>query len=574
MKNLFLIVLLYITIQLTGCSSSSYNFSTISQKNSNLYNSSLFHVLQSIEEQLAMSNTTSAGTNIIAAGYPVEHIKSGNDSVTIVALGKAKYHQGSNSSSYTTRSYMQSGIGNGCWTTTTNYTPARPAFVSIEPTKEYFGYNYKLPILKTFRLIPPKMEPCFYYFTGVISPNTMEYNNKNSHIITPGIQDGKMDSNSEEFGIMKHGSYTAGFNVPDIPLHLKNLSMSPVFIMNKWYSLDRPFAMVPGDLRLSIDLRKTIELYTIFSSGYPGNDDYKFKTDAARMLSWLNAYALTLRADKYNLGDSTIIFCGIDSKNIFFRKTTQRAYELYREASDCDSNWCYPKEKASEMLRRLSDSLITDSVKNTSTTLSKRRWRIGMCARVAGMKANSRSTTRLLLRPDPVILSGAYLFSKDLAFETDWLPIEIKTRHTPNGDINDFFNLVRFGIGFRYQTPVRVQFREIGTRFCISSKFCLDQSSFTLGHGYGSDSTDFEYYGLKGKATALCGDIGIGFIQRKSIFQLSSPYLAVELGYRFSRFTEFTTKLHGRETVLKSAYDGKTVGFDPSGWFITVVRLL
>jgi|GEM_PF-3593599 len=565
MKSLFRIVLLINTIQLIGCS--SYY--------SGLNDSSLFHGLQSLEDRLTVSDTSSIAQKIIiAAGYPVGHIKSINDSVTVLALGKAEYSAGDNSSTFTTQSYVSTGSGSGYWATTKHTTPAIPASVSIKPTKEYFVYNYRLPILKVFRLIPPKMVPCFYCFVGVISPLSLEYNNKNIRIISPCIHGGDTVSNSEECEIMTKLPSAEGFNLPELPVHLKNLSISPAIIINEYYPLGRPYAVVPNDLRMIIDVRKSIKLYTILSSGYSENDDSTSKTDAARMLSWLKAYDLTEKAKKYFLGNSTPFFCGIDNQEIFFRKRTHRAYELYLEAAGCDSNWSYAKEKTSEMLQRLSDSSNNYSVKPSSTKSSKRRWRIGNSIRFSGyITAGRSSEAQQRKRTYPLTLSGAYLLSKDLALEMDWRPFDMEVKTTNHGESYDFFKFARFGIGFRYQTPVRVQLWNMGTRFCISSKLCLDQNSITLGGGYGSDSTSYEYDGLKGKATAVCWDVGMGFIMRKSIFELSSPYCALELGYRFGRFTEFTTMFQGRETVLHSVNDGKKISFDPSGWFISIITL-
>lgn len=565
MKWLIRLVTLIITIHLLGCGSFY----------SGLNDSSLYRGLRTLDNRLTGLDTSSASQKIIiAAGYPAGHIKSGNDSVTVLTLGKAIYSTGNNSSTYTTQSYVTTGSGSGYWKTQIHKTSATPASVSIEPTKEYFVYNSRLPILKKFRLIPPKMVPCFYCFTGATSPLTLEYNNKNIRIVSPCTQGGDKVPNSTECEIMIMLPSAEGFNLPELPVHLKNISISPALIINEYYSLGRPYAKVPNDLRLSIDVRKSIKLYTILSSGYSGNDDYLSKTDAARMLAWLKAYNLTVKAQNYFSGKNTPFFCAIDNKDILFKKRTQRAYELYLDAAGCDSNWNYPKEKASEMQHSLSDSSNSYSVKTTSTKWSKRRWRIGNSIRFSGLITAGRSAeAQQRKRQYLPTLSGAYLLSNDLALEMDWRPLDMELKTTVYGESYSLFQFGRFGIGFRYQAPVRLQFWNIGTRLCISSKLCLDQNSITLNGGYGTDSTSGEYYGLKGKATAVCGDVGMGLIMRNSLFELSFPYWALELGYRFGRFTEFKTMFHGRETVLHSVNDDKKIGFDPSGWFITIVTL-
>jgi hypothetical protein len=566
MKWLFRLVAPIIMIQMIGCRTFY----------SGLNDSSLYRGLRFIDNQLTGYDTSTSMQNIIiAAGYPVRHIKSGNDSVTVLALGKAEYDPGKHSSTYSTQSYVPSGSGGGHWTTTIHTTSEIPASVSIEPTKTFFIYSSRLPILKKFNLLPPKMVPCFYCFAGALSPFSLEYNDKNIRIVSPCTQQGNKVQNSTECEVMIKLPSTKGFDLPELPAHLKNLSLSPALIINDYYSLGRPSAQVPFNLRLSIDVRKSIKLYTILSSGYSGNNDYLSKTEAARMLAWLKAWDLTVKAKNYFSGESTPFFCAIDSRNILFKKRTQRAYELYLNAADCDSNWHYSLKKASEMQHCLSDNSNNCFGNTVSTKWSRRRWRIGTIMRLSGLMTADRSNEAQQSKGLYLFaLSGAYLLSNDLSLEMNWSPFNFISMTTNNGELYDIFNGARGGFGFRYQVPVRLQFWNLGTRLCISSKLCIDKHSFKLAGVYGTDSTSSEFYGQKAKGTAFCGDVGIGFIIRESIFKPSFPYGAVEGGYRFGRYTGFTTMFHGRETALRSAYDGKKIGFDPSGWFITIILLL
>jgi hypothetical protein len=514
-------------ILLYGCADSGFKQSALVTE---------FNSLQKRLQAPAKADTTRMAlqldNRIFVAGYPLADLTVEGRDYTVFALARPTYSEGgSQQSSYRNPS-------TGLKTVLINrITPQ----VNIEQGKARFALEGKIPIWKRNWWIFWS-RPALYFFPVEITPASVPFGKSNIRVL-------RWTNRTPSWG--------SSLQPPALPDHLKDLRASALFVAQESYTFYEPGVRFPLSFHLELDQWATKKLYSMLMEGDSAGINYWDKPKIERMIHWLDAYPCFMDAVEYHANRRHPIFMTRDKENIAAIKREQKAHELLEKSIERDSLWQEPRE----LLEDVEDSLSGTNPLDMEPADMGQRIRFGIGGKAFYYDNYAYYEPAALPKgfyAFAASIFGMYQASQNISIAAGLEPFTVRSP-TPEGRQLGF---VQPFLCVNYQTPLRVQLGEFGSRLQLS-----------CGVIRLSDSFERDHHTYEGSGVAF--DVGLSLVPRRH-FRFKGPESDginrsgwLELGYRGGSIDKFTTEINGREVVLTDDFN-RQQSFKPNGFWLAL----